>query len=443
MTKKKKTLLIVAGVIVVGGLVTASLTMDTTNAKKVQSDKVTLKDVTELVSASGRIQPQTKVDITSEINGEIVGLYAREGDPVQTGDLLVVLDTIQLRTDVDQARYAVAEVKARLAGAKSNLEQADEEYERQSSLYERQLTSETQFTNARYAYVAAKSSYDAMLAQSHQLQTRFEKQKDYLEKAKIVAPMSGIVTFLDCEMGEIAAAQTAFSQGRTLMTIADLDVFEVEVEVDETEINKVELAQHVEIEVDAFPDTSFAGEVVEIGNTAVTSSLGSQEQSTNFRVKVAFTDPRVKLRPGMSATVDITTASREKTLTIPYSAVVMRSFDLDSLERARSDTLEDSGSLGVSAVHAAVPGDVEDTDSSEYDEDVEREEIKGVFAIRDGVVRFVRISTGIADQKRIEVLTGLEKGDEVVSGPYRVLRTIKDGDEVKAQKKKDDDRGDN
>lgn len=443
MTKKKKTLLIVAGVIVVGGLVTASLTMDTSNAQEVQADKVTLKDVTELVSASGRIQPQTKVDITSEINGEIVGLYAREGDPVQAGDLLVVLDTIQLRTDVDQARYAVAEVKARLAGAKSSLEQADEEYERQSSLYERQLTSETQFTNARYAYVAAKSSYDAMLAQSHQLQTRFEKQKDYLEKAKIVAPMSGIVTFLDCEMGEIAAAQTAFSQGRTLMTIANLDVFEVEVEVDETEINKVELAQHVDIEVDAFPDTSFAGEVVEIGNTAITSSLGSQEQSTNFRVKVAFTDPRVKLRPGMSATVDITTASREQTLTIPYSAVVMRSFDLDSLERARSDTLEDSGSLGVSEVHAAEPDDVEDADSSEYDEDVEREEIKGVFAIRDGVVRFVRISTGIADQKRIEVLTGLEKGDEVVSGPYRVLRTIKDGDEVKAQKKKDDDRGDN
>lgn len=445
MTKKKKTLLIVAGVVVIGGFVIANLAMDTSNAQEVQVDKVTLKDITELVSASGRIQPQTKVDITSEINGEIVGLYAREGDPVQAGDLLVVLDTVQLRTDVDQARYAVAEVKARLAGAKSSLEQADEEFQRQSSLYERQLTSETQFTSSKYGYAAAKSSYDAMLAQSHQLQTRFDKQKDYLEKAKIVAPMSGIITFLDCETGEIAAAQSAFSQGRTLMTIANLDVFEVEVEVDETEINKVELVQHVEIEVDAFPDTSFAGEVVEIGNTAVTTGLGSQEQSTNFRVKVAFTDPRVKLRPGMSATVDITSASREQTLTIPYSAVVMRAFDLDSLERARTDTLEDSGSLGVSEVHAAEPDeadDIDEADSSESDEDVEREEIKGVFAIRDGVVRFVPITTGIADQKRIEVLTGLEKGDEVVSGPYRVLRTIKDGDEVEAQKKKDNGQGD-
>lgn len=442
MTKKKKMVLVAVGVLVVGGLVGIQLAQNTSNAQDVQADKVTLKNVTELVSASGRIQPQTKVDITSEINGEIIGLFAREGDPVQAGDLLVVLDTVQVRTDVDQARFAVAEIKARLAGAKSRLDQAEEEFHRQTRLLETDVSMEKQFTDAKYAFQIARSTFDATMAQSRQLQTRYEKQKDYLEKAKIVAPMSGIVTFLNCELGEIAAAQTAFTQGRTLMTIANLDVFEVEVEVDETEINKIEMAQLVDIEVDAFPDTTFAGEVVEIGNTAITSSAGSQEQSTNFRVKVAFTDPHVKLRPGMSATVDITTAWREKTLTIPYSAVVMRSFDLDSLERARSDTLEDSGSLGVSTVHAAEPGNGDEIDSYESDDEVEREEIKGVFAIRDGVVRFVQITTGIADQKRIEVLTGLEKGDEVVSGPYRVLRTIKDGDEVEAIKKNDNGQGD-
>ena len=436
MTKKKKTLLIVAGIVVVAALVITNLSMDTSNAQTVQADEVTRKDVTELVSASGRIQPQTKVNITSEINGEIVNLYVREGDQVAIGDLLVVLDTVQLRTDVDQARYAVAEVKARLDGSKSQLEQADEEFQRQSRLYERQLTSETQYTNAKYAFVAAKSAYEAMHAQAKQLQSRFEKQLDYLDKAKISAPMAGIITFINCEVGEIAAAQTAFTQGRTLMTIADLDIFEVEVEVDETEINKIELSQVVEIEVDAFPDTTFEGEVLEIGNTAITAGLGTDAQSTNFRVKVVFTDPRVKLRPGMSATVDITTASVDETLTIPYSAVVIRSFDLDSLELARADTLEDSGSLGVSEVHAAEPDEAEDTDSVDSD-DIEREEIKGVFAIKDGVARFVPISTGIADQKRIQVLTGLEEGEQVISGPYRVLRTIKDGDEVEAEEKKD------
>ncbi|MDH3891541.1 MAG: efflux RND transporter periplasmic adaptor subunit [candidate division Zixibacteria bacterium] len=439
---KKKTLLIILAVVALGVLVAVNLSMDTSDAQQVQVDKVTLKDVTELVSASGRIQPQTKVDITSEINGEIVGLFAREGEKVEAGELLVVLDTVQLRTDLDQARFAMAEVKARLAGAESRLTQADEEFQRQSKLFETQSSMEKQYTDAKYALNAAQATYDGTLAQSRQAQTRFDKQKDYLEKAKIVAPMSGIVTFLNCELGEIAAAQTAFTQGRTLMTIANLDMFEVEVEVDETEINKVELVQHVDIEVDAFPDTSFDGEVVEIGNTAITTGAGSQEQSTNFRVKVAFTDPRVKLRPGMSATVDITSASRERTLTIPYSAVVMRSFDLDSLERARNDTLEDSESLGVSEVHAAEPDEIDNADTSESDEEVEREELKGVFAVRDGVVRFIEITTGIADQKRIEVLTGLQEGDQVVSGPYRVLRTIKDGDAVEEQGKSDNDQGD-
>ncbi len=436
MTKKKKTLLIVSGVVMVAALVIINLSMDTSNAQTVQADEVTRRDVTELVSASGRIQPQTKVNITSEINGEIVSLYVREGDQVVVGDLLVVLDTVQLRTDVDQARYAVAEVKARLDGARTQLDQADEEFQRQSSLYERELTSETQYKNASYAFAAAKSTYEAMRAQSKQLQSRYEKQLDYLDKAKISAPMAGIITYLSCEVGEIAAAQTAFTQGRTLMTIADLDVFEVEVEVDETEINKIALAQVVEIEVDAFPDTTFEGEVLEIGNTAITAGLGTDAQSTNFRVKVVFTDPRVKLRPGMSATVDITTASVDKTLTIPYSAVVIRSLDLDSLELARADTLEDSGSLGVSEVHAAEPDEAGEPDSVDSD-DVEREEIKGVFAIKDGVARFVPISTGIADQKRIQVLTGLEEGEQVISGPYRVLRTIKDGDEVEAREDED------
>ncbi len=437
MTKKKKTLLIIIGAVVVLVFIGINLSMDTRDAIDVQADKVTLKDVTEVVSASGRIQPQTKVDITSEINGEIVGLYAREGDQVTAGDLLVVLDTVQLRTDLDQARFAVEEIKARLAGARSQLDQAKDEFERQRRLWELTPpgTSEKIYNDARYSLEMLQASYDATLAQAKQLQTRYDKQLDNLNKAKIVAPMSGIVTYLNCEVGEIAAAQTAFTQGRTLMTISNLNVFEVEVEVDETEINKVELAQHVDIEVDAFPDTTFAGEVVEIGNTAITSSAGTTEQSTNFRVKVAFTDPQVKLRPGMSATVDITTARRENTLTIPYSAVVMRAIDLDSLERARSDTVEDTGSLVVGEVQAAEPGDNDDDENTVLDEEVQREEIKGVFVIRDGIARFVQIETGIADQKRIEVKSGLQKGDQVISGPYRVLRTVKDGDEVEAVKK--------
>ncbi len=426
----KKILIIVGVVAVVVILVVANLNMSSSKAIKVQSDLARKRDLVEVVSASGRIQPKTKVDITSQINGEIIALEVREGDHVQSGDLLIVLDTVQLRSDVDQARYAVLEINARLEGTKTSLDEAKEEYDRQAKLYKSDLTSETAYNNAHYAYLKAKSSYEATKAQASQFQARYEKQLDNLKKAKIVAPMTGILTYVDCEVGEIAAAQTAFTQGRKLMTISNLDVFEVEVEVDETEIAKLELGQEAEIEVDAFPDTTFTGEVVEIGNTAILSNLGGQDQSTNFKVKVIFHDPNVKIRPGMSATVDITSKKRNNTLSVPYSAIVMRSFDADSLAKAQSGEQEKSAEDGVHAV---------EDDSLSMSEDTERDErveLKGVYAFREGKATFLEVKTGIADQKYIEVLSGLKANDTVVTGPYRVLRSIKEGDEVVSEKKK-------
>ena len=428
----RKKLLIIGGIaIVVIVVVVLNFTSSSTNATNVQADAAEVKTLVETVSASGRIQPRTKVDMTSEINGEIIGLYAREGYRVKTGQLLVVLDTIQLRSDVDQAKYAVTEVSARLTGAKASLEQAEEEYQRQEKLFKRDASTETAYTAAKYAYLNSKSAYEATMAQADQLRARFDKQLDYLSKAKIVAPMSGIITFLDCEAGEIAAAQTAFTQGKTLMTISDLGIFEVEVEVDETEINKIELGQLADIEVDAFPDTSFPGEVVEIGNTAILSGYGTQEQSTNFKVKVVFNDPNVKIRPGMSATVDVTTEESNDAMTIPYSAVVMRAYDLDSLERARA-RVEAGGSSAIPEVQAAEETLEDSTKNSDNPED--RKDIKGVFIVKDDQARFVPIETGIADKRSIEVLEGISDGDSVITGPYRVLRSIKDGEDVKVEK---------
>ncbi|HWR84293.1 MAG TPA: efflux RND transporter periplasmic adaptor subunit [Candidatus Deferrimicrobium sp.] len=434
MKRKKKWLLIIGGAVVVIVIVVLNLSTNTTNAVAVQADVAKTRDLVEKVSASGRVQPQTKVDITSEINGEIIGLYVQEGDQVKTGDLLVVLDTVQLRTDVDQADYAVSEINARLAGAETALEQAKEEYDRQQRLFDNNLTSETMLKNGKYAYLNAKSAHEATKAQAQQLHSQYDKQLDRFSKAKILAPMPGIVTYLDCEVGEVAAAQTAFTQGKTLMTISNLDVFEVEVEVDETEVAKVEVGQEVEIEVDAFQDTTFKGQVVEIGNTAIVTGLGTQDQSTNFKVKVIFQDPNVKIRPGMSATVDITTSRRDDILCIPYGAVVMRSFDMDSLSRARHQDSSGQSNSIVGQVHAA---DSTAKDSLPSDEDKERKELKGVFTIKDGKVRFIEIETGIADEKNIEVTSGLVTGDSLVSGPYRVLRNIKEGDVVEVEKKRE------
>lgn len=423
---KRKTILISVAVVACLALVTVFMLQDNQKGVDIFAEEVKQRNIVELVSASGRIQPKTKVDIASEIYGEILWVGAREGDRVEQGDLLVILDTVQLRSDVNQGLYAMNEANARLAGAKSRLEQTEDEINRQTSLYDRKLTSETEFTDSRFAYEAARSGFDATKAQAQQSRARYNKLLDNLSKAKIAAPMSGVITYLNAEVGEIAAAQTGFTQGRTLMTISNLDVFEVEVEVDETEIAKVELGQQAEIEVDAFPDTIFTGEVVEIGNTAIFVGAGTQDQSTNFRVKVVFDDSNEKIRPGMSATVDITANQQDGVFSVPFSAVVMRTYDMDSLEAARAGQVTEDDTGGVHAAESTSDA----TDKLAMDEE-EPEELKGVFVIRDGVARFVEVKTGIANQKHIEIISGLSEQDSVISGPYRVLRTIKDGEAVK------------
>ncbi len=426
---KKKLLLIGGGVVVVVGIVILNLTMSTKKGIEVHAETVSQRDVVEKVSASGRIQPQTKVNITSQVNGRIISLPIREGDTVKPGQVLVVLDTIQLRSDLDEARYAVNEISARLSGAKTSLGQAQEEYDRQKRLFDNKLTSEIEYNNANYSYMNARAGYEAMTAQARQSESRYEKQLDNFQKARIVAPMPGIVTLVDCEVGEIAAAQTAFTQGKTLVTISNLNVFEVEVEVDETEIAKISNGQQSKIQLDAFRDTSFVGEVVEIGNTAILKGLGSQDQSTNFKVKVIFKDADPRIRPGMSATVDITTNKRVKALTVPYSAIAVRSFDIDSLEKSR--TQGETSSVGISQVQAAESS----SDSARKGSgDHIRKDLKGIYMIKGGKARFVEVTTGIADQRNIEVLAGVAVGDSVVTGPYRVLRTIKENEPVQVMK---------
>jgi HlyD family secretion protein len=434
---KKKPILITLGAVVVVALVVFQMTRNDKSGTEVKAAEVTARKITEIVSASGRIQPKTKVDITSQINGEIIALLVREGDRVSQGQLLAVLDTVQLRSDLDRALYSLNEVRARASGAEATYSQSKEEFDRQQRLYDSKLTSETAFTDARYAYLNSAASLEAAKAQSDQFQAAYEKQLDNLSKAKIVSPMAGVITYLDVEVGEIAAAQTAFTQGKTLMTVANLDVFEVEVEVDETEIAKVELDQTARIEVDAFPDTAYAGQVVEIGNTALTSGSGTQNVSTNFKVKIVFNQPNKLIRPGMSATVDITTAERADVATVPFSSIVMRTLDLDSLEMARANEDMDTEE-GVNTVHAAeneldTPADNADNPANPDGEDDKHKEYKGVFVIREGKARFVPVETGIADHQNIQVLSGLETGDTVISGPYGVLRSVNDGDDVKPE----------
>ena len=266
------------------------------------------------------------------------------------------------------------------------------------------------------------------MSQTRSARARYEKAQDFLSRTSIAAPMDGVITYVDAEVGEIAPAQTAFTQGKTLMTISDMSSFEVEVDVDETEIIKIALGQEAKIEIDAFMDTVFAGEVIEIGNTAVMSGLGTQDQATNFKVKILFKEFNTLIRPGMSATVDIVTNVTVDALSVPYGAIVMRSLDADSLAKA-----DDSGGL-VAAAYAATTDDTLVVEKKTKKKDKKKKkEVKGVFVVKDGQAKFVPVETGIADQKSIEVVMGVNESDTVITGPFRTLRSIKSGDKIETE----------
>nr|MBN2277062.1 efflux RND transporter periplasmic adaptor subunit [candidate division Zixibacteria bacterium] len=432
MKKGKKKLLIFGAIAVALIIVIANMLSSGKKLTKVTAEAVAVRDLVEEVSASGWVQPKNRVNITSEVTAEIIAIPVKEGDQVTRGQLLVQLDTTQLKKDFDQYRYSLDETKAHTEASRSLFLQSEEEFNRQKELFERKLISETNYNNAEYSYLNSKYTYEAMVNQTKQAQARYEKAEDNLNKTRVAAPMDGVITYMDAEVGEIAAAQTIYSQGKTLMTISNLSAFEIEVDVDETEIVKVQIGQPARIEVDAFPDTIFAGEVVEIGNTAVISGVGTTEQSTNFKVKVLFTEGNASIRPGMSGTVDITTNRRDDVMAVSYGAIVMRELDPDSLETAQKPEIEGSS---TTAIAAETTSDSLAADTNiKAPEKTEKKEVKGVFVVKDGVAKFIPVETGIADQKDIEITSGINKDDMIITGPYRILRTLKSGEEVEISK---------
>ena len=428
---KKKIWIIIGAVVVVAALVIANLSSSGKTGISVQTKKIERADIVSKVSGSGRVEPKTKVNIVSEVNAEIISLPVKEGDFVKAGQMLIQLDTVQLNSDMESALFAEREIQARLEGTKVLLDQYQDEYNRQKGLYEKKLTSEQVYRDANYTFQRQQAEYAAMEQQKKSATSRLDKAKDNLRKTTITSPMNGIVTLVDAEQGEIAQAQTSFTQGKTLMVVSDLSAFEVEVEIDETDIADLDLNQRADIEIDAFPDTVFAGKVVEIGNTATTSGMGSNDQSTNFRVKVALLDLNPKIRPGMSSTVDIITSEHMGVVAVPIQAVVMRKMDPDSLARAQLSEQDSPESEETGNVAFASTGE-KGSDSSEVKK-IEPEDFKGVFVNRDGIAKFVEIKTGIVDQQNFEVLAGLQEGDEVLTGSFQTLRTIRDGQNIKVE----------
>ena len=404
---RKKLIIVVGVVVIIGAFIVFNLKKGKGGEIPVQVEKVKRGDITQVVSASGKVQPEVEVKISANISAEIIGLYVKEGDEVRKGRLLVRLDSTKYRVAVERAR---SNKKSREA----NLLKANSDYKRSSDLYRQKLTSQADLETAEANLKLAES-------QLEQAEADLKQAKDDLAKTRLYSPLSGTVTQVNKEVGEIALG--SMFQADVILVVSDLTKMEVISEVDENDVVLVTDGDTTEIEVDAIPDTTFMGIVSEIAHSATTRGRGTQEEITNFEVKIAILDREEKLRPGMSATVDIQTETQYNVLNIPIQAVTARD------QHVINNTLaEDAkGNPEKKARNESSSDTEQDAQNSSREELVEV-----VFVVKDGVAKMVPVKMGISSDTDIEITSGLDEDQDVVTGSYRALsKTLKNGSPVK------------
>jgi HlyD family secretion protein len=400
------------------------------NGIPVTFEKAVIKTITQLVNATGKIQPELEVKISPEVSGEIVDLPLREGAEVKKGDLLVRIKPDNYRYQVEQQEANLTAVKASAVQSKAQLLKAQEDFKRSEGLFEKNLISESDQTAARTTLEVAEANYDNALAQIKRTEGLLAQSQELLSKTEIYAPLDGTISSLTSEAGERVVATGSFS-GTEIMRIADLNNMEVRVNVNENDVVNVKVGDKARISIDAYPGRDFTGSVKEIASAAKTQGLNTQEEVTNFQVKIRVDDKNVNLRPGMSASVDIETKTVENVIAVPIQAVTVRSREgnktLDQLgaERDRK-AKETQGDGAAAAVNEKQQRERERTD---------REGLQRVVFLRNGeTVKMTSVETGIGDTTHLEIKSGVKEGDEVVSGPFSTItRTLSDGAKIRTE----------
>lgn len=446
MSTWKKIAIGAGAAVLLFGIVGFTVYQSHKNVVTVQTAKAQREDLASVVSASGEIKPKTYVNIGANAFGKITHLYVKEGDRVRKGQMLAQLENVQpeadlqameatlqaARTDSVAAEAALNTAVADLNRAKSDSERSDLDWGRAQGLYKDALISKQEYDSQKAAHQTAvaglaqaqarvaqakaqKESADRHISQAVANQTH---AADVLKKTSYAAPFDGVITSLPVREGESVVIGIQNAPGSVLMTLADMSVITAEVQVDETDIISIESGQPAEVSIDAIPKKTYKALVTEIGDNAMVRSTGvstsqqtgSSQEAKDFKVVVTLQDPPPDLRPGLSATAKITTATRGKALTIPIQALTVRK---------QEDLVQKSEKNAVQAAMTQKP-----VSNS-------KEEIQGVFVIRNHKAEFVAVETGIAGTTDIEVTKGLKEGDEIVTGSYKVLRTLRPGADVK------------
>jgi HlyD family secretion protein len=440
LSRNRKLLIAVIAVIVIGGVAGAAWWFRRSTAPMVTVEVVKTRDLEAVVSASGKIQPKRFVNISADTSGRVVNLAVNEGDRVKNGQFLMQIDPRSLRTRVesgeaalqanesalDQARQGAETARAQLTNAQQSLE-------RQEGLWKAQLTTRESLDRAQNDVKIAQSTLAEREKQVRTQQVRLGQDRAALasaqydlSKVRIESPIDGIVTRRNIQEGETAMIGTMNNAGTVLLTVADMSVIQAEVEVDETNIPNVDFGQLAKISIDAIPDRTFKGHVTEIGNSPIQATTGQNttttQQATNFKVVVVLDEVVPEVRPGFTCTADITTATRKNVAAAPIPAVAVRELIYDANGNVVKPPHSDQRRP---AATPAAPVELEPGQT--------RKEAEGVFAVRDGKVAFVPIKIGIAGDRYFEVLSGLNAGEQVVTGPYNSVRGMSDGDPVKVE----------
>ena len=387
---------------------------------EVRMEAVDTRDLVATVTASGNVRARRKVDISSDISARVTQLLIDEGEDVEAGQVLLRLDPTRYQAAVNRSQANLSQSQASVTQARANLLRAERDAERMASLSARDslLVSRQDVENAQTDLEVQQSLVQASEFGVFQAQAALEEAQDQLSKTIIRAPMAGRVTRLNVEQGETVIVGTMNNPGSLVLTVSDLSVMEVVLEVDETDVPEIALGDNANVELDAFPDLEFPGVVSEIGNSAIrppSQAAGTGQTPTiDFEVVVTLSSPEVELRPDLSATAEVITETRNDQLSIPIIALTLR------------DEEQDEGS-----------GESSDNGAS----DATPDPIEGVFVVRHGRVTFTPVTVGIAGQEYFEVISGLSLGDTVVSGPYQVVRTLEDGDAVQPDEGSDSDDG--
>jgi HlyD family secretion protein len=427
--KTKKIIGAVVGIAVIAAVVGFSVNRENRKKTTVQTGKVEKKDLVQVVTASGEVRPKRYVNVGANVSGRLIEINVLEGDRVKKGQILAKVESERYQAIQRQSEAGVAAARADLQRTEADLAISKLALDRFQRMRDQRLVSEQDYDQAKADWKMKTAAVESSRKRVAQLQAQTDSTRDDLTKTTVISPMDGVVTNLPKEAGEMVIGAMSFSP-TVIMTVADLSVMECEVMVDETDFRNLKLGQEAKIKVDALEGLELKGEVTEIGASALVRGSGSQStaqttlgantgnQPKDFKVTIVLKDPPPSLRPGLNASADITTAHRKDVIAVPVQAVVVREIGKD-------------GKVVDAGIDTAAAADGNTSTVAPRRE--KGEEKDGVFLVRDGKAVFTPVETGIMGDTDIEIVKGLEGGEEIVTGSYRTLRNLKNDARIKVE----------